>query len=163
MTDAALPHDCTLRPATPADAALLAHFRVLMFQDMGAPLEDGTEAFWAAHFADAVAEGGYRAVIAELDGQAVACAGLMVFPTVPTPGDPSGRRAHIQGVYTVPEQRGRGLASAVTRAALRLAQADGIGSANLNASVMGAGVYERMGFTPAKAPEYRLNLREAAL
>lgn len=158
----------TLRAATPADASALAHFRAAMFADFGVPPEDGWEAFWTAYFQAALSDGRYWAALAEQhaqaqEAQAVACAGLMFFPVVPTPSDPSGLRAHVQGVYTVPEYRGRGLGERLTRAVLREARARGLRSANLNASVMGRGVYERLGFTEAKAPEMRLNLAGAAL
>ncbi|UBV42402.1 GNAT family N-acetyltransferase [Deinococcus taeanensis] len=153
----------TLRAATPADAAVLARFRAAMFTDMGVAVEAGAEACWAAYFTDALASGPYRAQLAEVNGQVVAGAGLLVFPAVPTPRDPSARRAHILGVYTLPACRGQGLAAALTLALLRAAKAEGIGSANLNASAQGYGVYERLGFTPARQPELRLNLHEVTL
>lgn len=153
-----LPEGYTLRVATHKDAATLARFRAAMFSDMGAPLEDGWEACWTAYFEAAVADRRYWSVLAEADGVPVACAGLMFFPVVPVPSDPSGLRAHVQGVYTMPEQRGRGLGAALTRAVLAEAQRRGVKSANLNAAVMGRPMYERMGFEEAKAPEMRLKL-----
>jgi GNAT superfamily N-acetyltransferase len=157
-----------LRPATPADAETLARFRAAMFTDMNVQPETGAEQFWTEYFQAALNDGRYFAVLAEHDSQihgtqAVACAGLMFFPVVPVPSDPSGLRAHVQGVYTVPEHRVRGLAEALTRAVLREAVARGLKSANLNAAVLGRGIYERLGFTEAKAPEMRLNLAEVAL
>lgn len=158
-----LPPGYTLRPATVADAHVLAHFRTAMFGDFGVEPEEGQEAFWTAYFQAALTDGRYWAVLASESAQVVACAGLMFFPVVPVPSDPSGIRAHVQGVYTLPGHRGRGLGEALTREVLREAQARGLKSANLNASVMGRGVYERLGFTEARAPELRLNLAEAAL
>lgn len=163
-----LPSGQTLRPATPADAGTLARFRAAFLLDFGVPLEDGCEGFWTAYFQAALTDGRYWAVLAEHhsqthEAQAVACAGLMFFPVVPIPSDPSGLRAHVQGVYTLPEHRGRGLGETLTRAVLKEAQARGLKSANLNASAMGRGVYERLGFTLANAPEMRLELEGAAL
>ena len=163
-----LPPSYTLRPATVADAPILARFRAAFLLDFGVPLEDAWEAFWTVYFRTALQDGRYWAVLAEhhsqtRKAQAVACAGLMFFPIVPVPSDPSGLRAHVQGVYTLPEHRGRGLGERLTRAVLKEAQARGLKSANLNASAMGRGVYERLGFMEAKAPEMRLNLAEAAL
>ena len=158
----------SVRAATPADAGTLARFRAAMFADMGVQPETGAEQFWTGYFQTAPKDGRYVAVLAEARSQtqaaqAVACAGLMFFPVVPIPFDPSGLRAHVQGVYTLPEHRARGLGEMLTRAVLKEAQARGLKSANLNASVMGRGVYERLGFTLANAPEMRLNLGEAAL
>ncbi len=157
-----------VRAATPADAGTLAQFRAAFLLDFGVPLEDGCEAFWTEYFQAALQDGRYWAVLAEFpsdihDAQAVACAGLMFFPIVPVPSDPSGLRAHVQGVYTLPEYRGRGLGEMLTRAVLKEAQARGLKSANLNASALGRGIYERLGFSEAKAPEMRLNLAGAAL
>jgi ribosomal protein S18 acetylase RimI-like enzyme len=158
-----LPSAYTLRPATPADAATLASFRAAMFTDMDVQPEEGAEHLWCEYFQTALTDERYFAVLAESQTQAVACAGLMFFPVVPLPSDPSGLRAHVQGVYTVPDYRGRGLAEALTRAVLREAQVRGLRSANLNASVLGRGLYERLGFTEAKAPEMRLKLEGTAL
>ena len=163
-----LPPGYALRPAGVSDAQMLAHFRAAMFGDFGVEPEEGWDTFWTAYFQAALTDGRYWAVLAEhrsqtLQAQAVACAGLMFFPVVPVPSDPSGIRAHVQGVYTLPQHRGRGLGEVLTREVLREAQARGLRSANLNASVMGRGMYERLGFAEAKAPELRLNLSEATL
>lgn len=147
----------------PTDARTLARFRAAVFSDFGVEPEEGWETFWTAYFQAALTDGRYWALLAEDQTEAVACAGLMFFPVVPVPSDPSGIRAHLQGVYTVPEYRGRGLGETLARAVLTEAQRRGLKSANLNASVMGRGVYERLGFTESNWPEMRLNLGEAAL
>lgn len=51
----------------------------------------------------------------------------------------------------------------LTRAVLKEAQRRGYRAANLNASVSGRGIYERLGFVEAASPELRLNLAGAAL
>ncbi len=153
----------TLRPALPEDALVLARFRAGMFLDMQAPLEEGWEECWTAYFREALVDGRYWAMLATVGGRPVACAGLMVLPMVPLPSDRSGGRAHVQGVYTLPEYRGRGLAEMLTRAVLKEAQRRGYRAANLNASVSGRGIYERLGFVEAASPELRLNLAGAAL
>lgn len=152
------PEGYIFRTATTRDAEALARFRAAMFSDMGVLLEDGWEQCWTAYFGSAVVDGRYWARLANADGVPVACAGLMFFPMVPVPSDPSGLRAHVQGVYTVPDHRGRGLDEALTREALNEAKRRGLKSANLNAAVMGHRMYERLGFEEAKAPELRLNL-----
>jgi GNAT superfamily N-acetyltransferase len=158
-----LPAGYTLRAAEPADAGVLAAFRGAMFTDLGAPLEDDWAACWTRYFQAALADGRYWAALAEHQGAVVSGAGLMLLPVVPLPSDPSGLRAQVQGVYTVPTHRGRGLGEALTRAVLREAQARGLCSASLNASVMGRAMYERLGFAEAQAPELRLRLTEVTL
>jgi ribosomal protein S18 acetylase RimI-like enzyme len=57
--------------------------------------------------------------------------------------------AGIYNVSTVPERRGRGIASAMTSRALELARGLGYGKAVLGAEDSGARrLYERMGFQP---------------
>ncbi|WP_189088730.1 GNAT family N-acetyltransferase [Deinococcus ruber] len=153
-----LPDGFTLRVATPDDAALLARFRAGMVTGFGVALEDGWEACWTAYFAEALTDGRYWALLAEQDGAAVACAALMFLPVVPVPSDPGGVRAQVQGVYTVPEFRGRGLGEALTRKVLREAQRRGLKSATLNAAPLGQGIYARLGFEQVAAPEMRLKL-----
>lgn len=157
------PGGYVLRAALPEDALVLARFRAGMFLDLHASLEDGWEACWTVYFRQALADGRYWAMLATVGGRPVACAGLMLLPMVPLPSDPSGRRAHVQGVYTLPEHRGRGLAEALTRAVLREAQRRGLRAANLNASPMGRGLYERLGFVEAQSPELRLKLEGVLL
>ncbi|WP_407540751.1 GNAT family N-acetyltransferase [Deinococcus radiomollis] len=158
-----LPAGYSIRPATRADAGTLAHFRAAMFGDFGIEPEEGWEAFWTEYFQQALDDGRYWAVLAVQSAQAVACAGLMFLSVVPVPSDPSGIRAQVQGVYTLPGHRELGLGAALTHEVLREAQARGLKSATLNASEMGAGLYHRLGFTPAKAPELRLSLVGAVL
>ena len=153
-----LPGGFTLRVATSADAALLARFRAGMVTGFGVALEDGWEACWTAYFEVALMDGRYWCVVAERGGVPVACAALMFLSIVPVPSDPGGVRAQVQGVYTVPECRGRGLGEALTREVLREAQRRGLKSATLNAAPMGQGIYARLGFELAAAPEMRLKL-----
>ena len=157
-----LPAGFGVRPALPTDAGTLARFRAAMFNDFGVEPEEDWETFWTAYFQAALTDGRYWALLAEDRGVSVACAGLMLFPVVPVPSDVSGLRAHVQGVYTELEYRGRGLGETLTRAVLKEAQTRGLKSANLNASVMGRGVYERLGFTESNWPEMRLVLEQLA-
>jgi GNAT superfamily N-acetyltransferase len=61
------------------------------------------------------------------------------------------RSVHLAGVYSVatrPPHRGRGFGTALTRAALLEARAQGYDTAVLEPSPMGAPMYRRMGFEP---------------
>jgi ribosomal protein S18 acetylase RimI-like enzyme len=69
-------------------------------------------------------------------GEAVAAAELTV----------AGGVAGLYGIATLEAHRGRGYGSAMTRAPLHDARAEGISIAVLQASVAGAGIYERIGF-----------------
>jgi GNAT superfamily N-acetyltransferase len=51
-------------------------------------------------------------------------------------------------VFTRPDARGRGLATAVLKAALHEARADGASNATLQSTPMAEGLYLRYGFRP---------------
>jgi GNAT superfamily N-acetyltransferase len=57
-----------------------------------------------------------------------------------------GELAGIYNVATLPEARGRGVGSSVTRAAMRYARDRGATTAALQSSTMGLGVYRALGF-----------------
>jgi ribosomal protein S18 acetylase RimI-like enzyme len=77
-----------------------------------------------------------RRYLARLDGVPVASATLFM----------GGGAAGIYNVATLPPARGRGIAAAVTLAALREAEAQGETVGVLHASEMAYSVYRRMGF-----------------
>lgn len=58
----------------------------------------------------------------------------------------AGDDAVVTAVATAPEHRGLGVAGTLLRQALDEARSDGFATASLQASKLGAGVYERLGF-----------------
>lgn len=77
-----------------------------------------------------------RWLVAEEDGRPIACAGAI----------DAGDDACITAVATLPEHRGRGLASLLIAGLLADAAERGLSTATLQASRAGAPVYERLGF-----------------
>ena len=75
-------------------------------------------------------------VVVRDGGAAVACASLF----------PAGESAFVTNVGTVPEARGAGHGTSATLAVLAIARRLGFRRASLTASVMGRGVYARIGF-----------------
>ncbi len=78
----------------------------------------------------------WRHFVGHVDGLPAATASLFVH----------GGVAGVYFVFTSPRQRGRGVAAALTRAALDEARALGSRLAVLHSSEMGYGVYRRLGF-----------------
>lgn len=78
-------------------------------------------------------------LVGSLDGEPVATARLTRYGTV----------AEILGVVTRPAHRGRGLGTAMTRAAMAEAARRGCTALTLNASELGLRLYQRLGFAPA--------------
>ena len=96
-------------------------------------LPDATFAPCVARMHDPAVHG----FVARLDGVPVAC--------LATVDGPDGDCA-LELVATLPQARGRGLASALVRHALRAARARGCDSASLEGSKMGEPVYARLGY-----------------
>jgi GNAT superfamily N-acetyltransferase len=98
------------------------------------PIARGLDRLSAAAGTDGI----WLRYVAFLDGMPVGSAGL-------------NRAGSIPGLYnvtTVPGARRRGVATAVTLAALSDAMAGGAATAVLGTTEMGRGIYERLGFRP---------------
>jgi GNAT superfamily N-acetyltransferase len=89
-------------------------------------------------FADALDEfpAGFHPYLARYDGRAASCLGIWDWD-----GD-----AHVQMVGTIPETRGRGIASRLMRHALADARDRGCTVSRLQATTMGQPVYTRIGY-----------------
>ena len=82
-----------------------------------------------------------------LDGDApVACATLCYKRCIPTPGHPTGKRAHLMNVYTAPAYRRRGLAKRLLTLLHREAERRGVTEITLDATDEGRKLYESMGY-----------------
>ena len=76
----------------------------------------------------------------------VACATLCYKRCIPTPGHPTGRRAHLMNVYTAPGYRRRGLARRLLTLLQREAESRGVTEITLDATEDGRRLYESMGY-----------------
>jgi GNAT superfamily N-acetyltransferase len=79
---------------------------------------------------------GIRIYFAELDGKAVSTLGIW----------PHRSDAMVIWVATLPEARGRGIASRLLAHALRRARAEGLETTSLKASKLGRSIYQRLGY-----------------
>ena len=153
------PHRWQVRPAEQADIEALVALRRALFHDIGyqdeAVLERVAQVS-AAYFATALPQGEFRAWVAEADGQVVAGGGLVIHCGPPTARNLRGREGYIMNMYTRPEWRRQGIATAILRAILEHLQAQDITLVSLHASPDGQGIYERHGFEPTN--EMRLHL-----
>lgn len=85
------------------------------------------------------------------DGDTIAAmGGITVFETPPNQKMPHGRMAHLSSMYTVPEYRGRGLASNLLKKLVGEATVLGCDLITLNASPMGKPLYLKHGFKEAE-------------
>lgn len=141
-----------VRRATARDLDVLVEHRRRMWVDMGeldpespaAAAADRVYRRWAR--AKLRQKGRFAGFIAELDGREVGGGVVWVMDTQPNPWNPRGRTPYLLSMYTHPDARGQGVASAVVKAAIAWAKDEGHHVMRLHASKMGRGVYERFGF-----------------
>ncbi len=148
-----------LRPAEIADIPILIELRLAQMQSMRrhdpeslARLAASTEAYLRERLPD----GSYRAWVVEIDGQVVATGGLVIRQAPPTYNNLSGREGYLMALYTRPEFRRRGLATALLNTILDHLRAEGITRVTLRASPDGRPLYEKLGFEDT--PEMKLRL-----
>jgi GNAT superfamily N-acetyltransferase len=132
-----------------------------MFEDMGQRDEAALKAMEATSsifFAQALAEGWYRAWLAQnAAGEVVAGGGILILPWPSHPRDSQTRRPMIVNVYTEPEYRRQGLARRLMVIMLEWLRQQGYGTVSLHASDYGRTLYESLGFEPTN--EMRLQLK----
>ena len=149
-----------IRLATLSDIAVIAAFRRAMFVDMGETDEAACEAM-AVAFAQWVKEkmgrGDYIGWLAVVDGTSVASVGLWLMEWSPLPHDLSNRRGRVMDVYALPDYRRHGLARKLMTALITWSRANGLHSLHLDASAMGRGLYEELGFEATHEMRLRLD------
>lgn len=149
-----------IRLATLADITIVAGFRRAMFVDMGETNSAACDAMLTAFEQWArwkMGQGDYVAWLAVADGAAVASVGLWRMEWSPVPHDLSNRRGRVMDVYTLPDYRRRGLARALMLALVNWSRAHGLHSLHLDASAMGRGLYEELGFDATHEMRLRLD------
>jgi GNAT superfamily N-acetyltransferase len=137
--------------ATADDVAGLARLLWLNGRDEE-PEQQSVDAF-AAELAEwwAVREDSHLAYVARGDGpDIVGMAWVALVPRVPRPGAMGRLSADIQSVYVVPEQRGRGIGSALVRAASDRAARLGSLHVTVHSGRKAVPVYERLGFESSR-------------
>ncbi|ACO44874.1 GNAT family N-acetyltransferase [Deinococcus deserti] len=156
-----LPGKYMLRPATAADADIIAAHRGQMFVDMNELTSQGAEEqldLWAGWLRSALPQGEYTGILAVYEAQVVGGVGMMVHPKIPSVRDPALFSAYVMNMYVAPPHRRRGLAEALMREMLEVIRSKGMNSVKLHAAPMGRAIYERLGFAESSNPELRLSL-----
>jgi GNAT superfamily N-acetyltransferase len=150
-----------LRLATRADIDALCVLRLALFRELGtAPAERDAEFLTVCRTA-------YEALFDESrvlawlaladDGAVVGALSLLFHARIPTPSRFECGEGYVVGVYTAPEWRRRGIATALMDAALEECRRKGLARVRLHTSEMGRAVYAAHGFEPRNdAMERRL-------
>lgn len=148
-----------MRWATADDAPIISAHRAAMFSDMGVEYREEVAQFtpWVE---ERLRSGSYLGLFIEQEGEVVAGAGLLLLDWPPHFMDLQPLRAYLLNVYTHPPHRGKGLARALTQAAIAETQRRNIRVLSLHASEAGRPIYEKLGFVPTN--EMRLTLEAGA-
>jgi len=149
---------CAIRRAAVSDAAVIAHHRVAMFQDMGqvptAALAATLLEASTAALATVLADGSYVGWLAiDAGGQVVGGAGVHIKPQLPRIALDGAAVVTapvplVVNVYTEPGSRGRGIARALMQALMEWAAARRFDRVLLHSSVAGRALYVSLGFVP---------------
>lgn len=150
-----------IRKATRDDISLLVRMRLAFLQE-----EFGEEAVGAAagirgrmteYFLRQL-DTGIFAYLADVDGETVSSVYCAVEERPASPTIPTGRTATLLNVFTFPEFRRQGIATALLQAAIDEARRLGVCSLGLSATPAGRPVYEKIGFRESRYTSMRLKV-----
>lgn len=102
-----------------------------------------TRKYFHKHMADDT----FIAWVAQDEGRIVGTGGMCIYCVPPTYGNPSGNVAYLVNMYTQPEYRNKGIATALLKKLIGEARERGCTRITLNASKAGRPIYEEYGFT----------------
>jgi GNAT superfamily N-acetyltransferase len=150
--------DC-IRAATAADASQMLLLWALVFNEedsaMGTTWKQHARE-WFTRFVEDRSTA--RFPVIEVDGDIVATATGTLEVGVPNPRCRRGRTVRLANVITLPEHRSRGYASLLVRDVIGWARSIDADRVDLSATPGGQRIYERLGFSLAKAPRMKLVL-----
>jgi GNAT superfamily N-acetyltransferase len=150
-----------VRLATVEDLDVLVRHRRKMFEEISdaSPAElDSVDRVYRRWACTRLRSGRYVGFVVETRGGRIPASGaLWLMPLPPRPRTRGGVAPYLMSMYTEREDRGRGHASRVVRAALEWAKAHGYPIVILHASDEGKGIYERAGFRGTSEMRLRLD------
>ena len=151
----------TIRRANLDDLETLTRLRIALLRELGNIKSDADAATVTEanrrYFSRKIPGGEYVAWVAEAEGQIVATGGVVFFERPPKAGNLSGLEAYVIGMYTVPDWRGKGAATALMQAIVAFLQKTDARRVWLHATEDGRQIYEKIGFV-ASATEMDLGL-----
>jgi len=139
-----------VRRATMDDLETLVTLRLkLEYEDHPADEQPPAELARAlnAYLAEALPSEQMLIWVAEASGKIVATSGLIFFQKPPTEHNPSGQDAYILNMYTLPDWRGQGIATALVQTILAYVRQTPARRIWMYATPAGKPLYEKLGFT----------------
>ena len=143
-------------PAGAPEIPVLARFHRLMFEEIwaerGFPVVKesmrAVEEQYRQKLCEGFSDGSCHAWVVKNGGRVVSGGALSLVSYAPVPFDPSSRIGFVHSIYTERDERHKGHAGRVVRAATAFCKDAGIHRVYLFASAEGRPVYEKEGFVP---------------
>lgn len=111
------------------------------------------------YFTEAIPSRDFVAWVAEFGGKIVATSGMVVWQKPALYGGvESGKLGYLLNFYTIPEARGKGIATRLLNELIGEAKSMGLRYVHLHASKDGEPIYRKAGFVEPKMPELVLRL-----
>jgi GNAT superfamily N-acetyltransferase len=150
----------SIRRATLHDIEMLVDLRLMLLQDMGHLTEMLAELRPATHeyLLEALPAETFLVWVAEASGQIVATSGLIFFHKPPSERNLSGIEAYILNMYTLPEWRGQGIATALLDTMMAFIKQTKAHRVWLYATQDGRPLYEKTGFVPTSRHTLEMDL-----
>jgi GNAT superfamily N-acetyltransferase len=141
-----------VRKATLDDIEALVSLRTQLLEANDSSFDGALRAWLRTHLAD----GSFRAWIADDAGTVVAASGLTVLDRPPYPGNATGLDGYVTNMFTLPAYRRRGLARQLLEVLIAHASQVGVKRMFLEASRDGQPLYEEFGFQLTRGMELTL-------
>ena len=143
------------RAITVDDVATLVELRIALLEETGGALaSDVRDSLLRANdafFRNNLDSPAWKSWCAEDEGCIVAVGTLAFFDRPPYPGNVEGRDAYLLNMYTLPNYRGRGVATRLVTEMLHYAQFRGVRKIVLHATDEGRRIYTKLGFVASSA------------
>ena len=135
----------TIRQANVGDTEALTALRLRFLQEIGYGGDDVSDAV-REYFEHSVPTGEFVAWLAQRSGQIVGTSGLVFVRKPPHGRNLTGREAHVMNMYTIPQYRRQGVATALLESIRRFVVDAGVTCIRLNTTVGATRVYHALGF-----------------
>jgi len=138
-----------IRRATITDVDMLVKLRMELLYEVGNLINIDNKTIAEAnreYFLDNLPNGRFMSWIAEINREIVGASGLLIYQRPPVAGNISGLEGYIMNMYTIPEMRGRGVASLLVEAIINYVKSTEAKRIFLHAAPTVQALYKKHGF-----------------
>ncbi len=135
-----------IRKATLDDIPELISLGKQQLIDEGSTANEDIDTGLYKFFLSKILDNSMVELVAEVDGEMIATAALIVYDFPPSFSNKNGKKGYIASVYTKPEYRRQGIATTLVNQVVAIGKERGIKKFFLHASDLGKPVYLKCGF-----------------